>query len=61
MAITEKTNRAEIWIILMAMFTPVVPVTPRNAMYATPSENTMQNKIMNNGLLKPPLNVLGKN
>ena len=31
--------------------TPVVPVTPRKAMYATPNANTTQNRIMKSGLL----------
>ena len=61
MAMNAKTTKAEIWTMLMPMFTAVVPVTPRNAMYATPSANATQNRIMKRGLLKVPLKVLGKN
>ena len=57
---TEKTIRAVIWMTLMAALTPVVPPTPRKAMYATPKAKTMQKTIMNSGLGTPALKVLGK-
>ena len=47
MAKTENTRSALIWITLMAMFTAVEPVTPRWAMYATPSENNTATTISN--------------
>ena len=46
---------------LIATLTPVDPVTPRNAMKATPSAKATQKTIMNRGLLNPPLKVSGKN
>ena len=47
----EKTINAVIWMTLIAMLTPVVPLTPRKAIYPTPRANTMQNRNMNSGLL----------
>ena len=61
MAMQENTINAEIWMMLMAMLTAVVPFTPRKAMYPTPTEKTMQNSHMNSGLLYVPLKVPGQN
>jgi hypothetical protein len=51
MAITEKMSSAAIWTMLITMLTPVVPVTPRKAMYATPAAKAKQKRIMKSGLL----------
>ncbi len=61
MAMTEKTSSAPICTMLITMLTPVVPVTPRKAMYATPAAKRMQKPIMKSGLLYVPLKVSGKN
>ena len=45
-------------VMLMAMFMAFVPMTPRNAMYETPSANTGQKKNMKSGVLKLPLKAI---
>src|SRR4051812_31884584 len=60
MAMQEKMISAVICTTLIAAFTPVVPPTPRKAMYDTPNEKAMQNRIMNSGLGTVGLKVDGK-
>ena len=43
----------------MAVFTAVVPVTPRKAMYATPKAKATENTIMKIGLGTAALKTLG--
>jgi len=46
-----KISNAVIWMMFTAVFTPVDPTTPRDAIQPTPSANRTQTMIMNSGLL----------